>query len=353
MTRRASASTAANAAVPDEQPPSTAVDNDSRSRYQRIHDQLKSAIALGRLQAGLVLLEGPVARVFGTSRVPVRKAFEMLHAGGLLHTFEGRGYVVAYPDGTVPEPLRLPLSEASLGFDEPPPPLDIPTNGERIYDQLEAVISLGIVFGHFKIDESDAAQTFGVSRGIVREVLSRLRDRGLVEKSAYSHWLCGPLTARAVSQYYELRILLEPAALLASAPRLSRQILENARHDIDAASACPDAVSATTLHRIEMTLHGDFFAQAPNRKLVATIEHAHMPLIVNHAFYDAFRLHPDRDTLIEHRAVIDLLLAGEIALAAQALTEHLKAGQKRTLQRLKVMAVLPEPTLPGYMQRLS
>ncbi|MEA3124891.1 MAG: hypothetical protein QOD67_1910, partial [Caballeronia sp.] len=93
--------------APASLPPSlaeTAVDADTRLRYRLIHDQLKKAIALGRVSPGLVLVEGPVAEIFGTSRVPVRKAFEMLHAGGLLHTFDGRGYLVAHPDGSVAEP---------------------------------------------------------------------------------------------------------------------------------------------------------------------------------------------------------------------------------------------------------
>ena len=52
-----------------------AVDADTRLRYRLIHDHLKKAIALGRVAPGLVLVEAPVARIFGTSRVPVRKAF--------------------------------------------------------------------------------------------------------------------------------------------------------------------------------------------------------------------------------------------------------------------------------------
>src|ERR1700712_57025 len=134
----------------------TLVDTDTRLRYRLIHDQLKSAIALGRIVPGLVLVEGPVAQIFGTSRVPVRKAFEMLHAGGLLHTFDGRGYLVAHPDGSVAEPLRAPLSEATLGLDEAPVALALPSNSERIYHALEAAVSIGIAFGHFRIDESVA-----------------------------------------------------------------------------------------------------------------------------------------------------------------------------------------------------
>jgi DNA-binding GntR family transcriptional regulator len=353
MTRRVSALSLKASSAGAPRIPEVQIEADSRLRYRVIHDRLKSAIALGNIAPGLVLLEGPVARLFGTSRVPVRKAFEMLHAGGLLHTFEGRGYLVARPDGGMPEPLRAPLSEETLGFDRPPEPLAIPSNSERIYDSLEAAISLAIVFGHFRIDESDAAEAFGVSRGTVREVLNRLRDRGLVEKSAYSHWLCGPLTARAVSQDYELRVLLEPAALLASAPSLSGELLQGALSEIERAIDDPDSVDAGTLHRLETTLHDTFLSRAPNSKLLAAIGHAHMPLIVNHAFYDAFQLHPEAGTLVEHRAVIEHLLRADVAAASEALASHLRNGQVRTRQRLKVLAVLPDPDLPGYMQRIA
>ncbi|WP_250537231.1 GntR family transcriptional regulator [Caballeronia sp. AZ10_KS36] len=329
------------------------VETDSRLRYRVIYDRLRAAIELGRVKPGLVLLEGPVARIFGTSRVPVRKAFEMLHAGGLLHTFEGRGYLVAGANGGVPEPVRAPLSEEALGFDSRPEPLDIPSNSERIYDSMEAAISLGIVFGHFRIDESDAAATFGVSRGTVREALNRLRDRGLVEKSAYSHWLCGPLTARAVREDYELRVLLEPAALRMSAPLLPTEEVKAALADIERAIGNPDSIDAAVLYELEKTLHDKFLSYAPNRKLLAAVSHAHMPLIVNHAFYDAFRLHPEMGTLLEHRAVLEHLVAGDVRAASRALEEHLRRGEKRTRQRLKVLAVLPEPDLPGYLQRIA
>lgn len=328
------------------------IDFDTRLRYRLIHDQLKSAIALGRIAPGLVLLEGPVARIFGTSRVPVRKAFEMLHAGGLLHTFEGRGYLVAGPDGSLPEPLRAPLSEAALGFEQAHAPLELPSNSERIYHALEEAVSIAIAFGHYRIDESLAAETFGVSRSAVREALSRLRDFGLVEKSAYSHWLAGPLTARAVAQDYELRALLEPAALRASHAKLSREKIEDACAEIERAIRDPDSIDADGLQRLETTLHVDLLQHASNKKLLGTIDHALMPLTVNHAFFNAFNLHPEQATLVEHRAVLLALMDGDIDAAADALLMHLHAAQKRTLQRLKVLAVLPEPDLPAYMQRI-
>jgi DNA-binding GntR family transcriptional regulator len=78
-----------------------------------------------------------------------------------------------------------------------------------------------------------------------------------------------------------------------------------------------------------------------------------MPLTVNHAFHNAFNLHPDLATLTEHRAVLRHLLDGNVDAATEALGAHLHVAQKRTLKRLKVLAVLPEPDLPKYMQRIA
>ncbi|MGH8408264.1 MAG: GntR family transcriptional regulator, partial [Pseudomonas sp.] len=46
----------------------------SASRYAMIHQVLRDAITHGTARHGLVLLEAPLAELFGTSRVPVRKA---------------------------------------------------------------------------------------------------------------------------------------------------------------------------------------------------------------------------------------------------------------------------------------
>jgi DNA-binding GntR family transcriptional regulator len=74
---------------------------------------------------------------------------------------------------------------------------------------------------------------------------------------------------------------------------------------------------------------------------------------VNHAFHNAFNLHPDVATLTEHRAVLRHLLDNDVDAATAALSAHLYAAQERTLKRLKVLAVLPEPDLPKYMQRIA
>ena len=54
------------------------------TRYAEIEDAIKNAIKNELLPAGIVVTEDPVARLFGTSRTPVRVAFNKLEERGFL-----------------------------------------------------------------------------------------------------------------------------------------------------------------------------------------------------------------------------------------------------------------------------
>lgn len=315
-------------------------------RYDVIRNRLRQAILDGRVAAGLVLLEGPVAKVFGTSRVPVRKAFEMLHDEDLLRKFPGRGYLVA-PPGVEPSPQRLPIDEAALGLDVPDATIYIPSESERIYGQLEQAISTCVVFGHFRIDETRATEHFRVNRAAVREALGRLVDRGLVEKNVYSSWRAGPLTARAISQDFELRLLLAPEALRLSGPKLDPAALAGLRRELAA-----EALDMESLLAVERKIHVDCLAHHQNVKLHRFLKLCELPLIVNQLFCRMFRQPVNPVVVAEYARIVGNLCDGRFDQAAEALADHLRAASKRAPPQLKALAVLPEPPLPDYVVRI-
>jgi DNA-binding GntR family transcriptional regulator len=316
-------------------------------RYEVIRNRLREAIADKRIVPGLVLLEGPVADVFGTSRVPVRKAFHLLHEEGLLQTFPGRGYMVA-PRGQQVEPQRLAIDEASLGQDARGATIYIPSESERIHGEFEQSISAAIVFGHFRIDEARAMAYFNVNRVALREVLSRLVDRGLVEKSAYAAWRAGPLTARAVAQDFELLLLLAPAALLESGPKLDEQFVRGLREALRG-----EDIGTEALLRVESQVHGECLSRHSNTRMLGILRQCQMPLIVNRTFLRMFPQSTSPLLREEYRAIVGALCEHRFAQAGEALAAHLQAARKRTQQQLKVLAVLPEPRFPDYLVRVA
>lgn len=334
--------------APDEEtgPGDSGDSGERRLRYELIRQRLRQAIVEQRVEPGLVLLEGPVAKVFGTSRIPVRKAFELLHAEGLLCTFDGRGYLVARP-GQAVQPQRLPLDAQALGLEAGQAAIHIPSESERIHDELEQSISIAMIFGRFQIDESAAMEHFNVNRVALREVLSRLVDRGLVEKSTYAAWRVAALTARAVNQDFELLALLAPAALRESGPHLDRDMLAGLRHSLHG----PATPHAQELARLEQHLHGAFLARHPNGKLVGMLEQCQMPWLIHSTFGRMFPHSPNPPLHENCRQVIDALWMGEYEQAAQALQGYLAQARKRAQLQLKVLAVLPETQLPAYLVR--
>ena len=336
----------------NEVPAQRAGDRVTQPRYETIRQALRASILRGTALPGLVLIERPIAELFGTSRAPVRKAMDLLSREGLIRRFNGRGFLVS-PEGVELQPRRLPLNQQTLGLEPTQVLIDHHWTSERIFNDLLSAVSTCVVFGHFKLVEHAAAEYYGVSRAAVREALIRLRDRGLIERNPYSHWLAGPLTARSVAEDYELRVTLEPIALRQSAPFLERPHLLGMLAAIDAFLDQGDPADPTQINLIEQSLHTHCLAPLKNRRMAAMIRLSQAPLGLHRIFFSTLRRKAERPMLIEHRLVIESLVQGFFGAAAAALEDHLQKAAGRALQRLKVLSVLPEPELPAYLVRIT
>lgn len=322
------------------------------SRYEAIRNTLREAILDGQAIPGLVLVEGPLAELFGTSRVPVRQALNLLHEEGLIRRFDGRGFLID-PEASINAPLRVPLTRKLLGLEPQDDLIDYRPLGERIYDQLAETIIRFMVFGHYGIDEQRAAEELNVSRNVVREALMRLRDKGLVEKEPYSQWLAGPLTAQAVKQDYELRMLLEPDALRQGVEHVPRSDLEAMLSRVVKAQEAGRRVQRADIEQLEQDLHVTCIAGVSNTRMAAVIRQCQIPMNVGRVLHEALHTSNDEAMLVEHRLIFEALLYGTVESASSCLRDHISKARERTLQRLKVLSVLPEPDAPNYLERLA
>ena len=319
-------------------------------RYVAIEQSLKAAIESGQLADGTILTEGPIADLFGTSRTPVRTALTHLEAGGLITRFDGRGFLVARNNHS-PAPNRIALTRAMLGLSQTPSPEPQLASAERLVRVFQETLALALPFGQFRINEQAAADHFGVSRNVIRELLSRFQDRGLVRKDARSHWIVGPLTARDLQQFFAIRSKLEPLALVDSAPNIPRAELVTMRERLEAVTHGGAALDAETLEQLETDMHVHLLAHSPNSYLLRMIRQTQSALVVNRVFASYVGTHPFDLALREHAIVMDYLIRDAHGAAAMALEEHLKLSAERTRQRLMAISVFPEPELPAYLQK--
>jgi DNA-binding GntR family transcriptional regulator len=92
-----------------------------------------------------------------------------------------------------------------------------------LHHRLRNLILEGVYPPGARLSERELAQTFGVSRTPLREVLRMLQREGLVETGRYQRARVAPLDPRALDMLYAGRIQLESLGLALTIPLLQEE----------------------------------------------------------------------------------------------------------------------------------
>lgn len=314
--------------------------------YALVRDALAEQIGSARIPPGSMLHVTDVAHAFGISRAPAAMALDRLAADHLVEKLPRRGYRVRgrrrHADPAVPTIHVPPAVAESLARRR---------WSERVYPQIEREVAASLFYGRFRIVEMHLAEHLGVSRTVAHEIASRLQEAGLVERARNGRWYAGPLTAEDVRAHYEVRWLMEPAALVQSAARIDRRRLVAMRSRLDRARSglSPDRFAAE-LHAIERALHVDLVLDCDNAVMRRILYRSQLPLIASHFTFELYG--PDSaipPMLDEHAAILDSLIEGDVEGAGANLATHLHAALDSTLDRLSRIGSLPRRRLPPFL----
>jgi GntR family transcriptional repressor for pyruvate dehydrogenase complex len=193
--------------------------------------------------------------------------------------------------------------------------------------------------------EVDLANEFAVSRGVARETIRAMEERGLVAvkhgKGATingpEHWdifdadvlaavLDTDRSADVLGEYLECRRFLEVEAAGVAAERATKEDVKRiarAYERLEEAAARP-ASQATEelLHETDIEFHQAVIAATRNRPLASLVERIHSALFLAR-FPLARPQYRQERSLPEHRRILDAVAAGEPAEARRAMHDHL------------------------------
>ncbi len=145
-------------------------------------------------------------------------------------------------------------------------------SGSHAHEVLRrAIVRLELVPGT-EISEQQLAARFDLSKANVRSALARLRAERLVLAEPRRGHVVAPLTLRDVSDVYELRLLLEPAAAAAAAGRLDAATLAGLRTPLAATVDVGDAASIDRFLDSNRAVHVTVARAAGNGRLAAIVE---------------------------------------------------------------------------------
>lgn len=312
------------------------------SLQDRTYLQLREMIAAGQIRPGERLLEAEVVRAFGISRSPARQALERLSQDGVVEALAGRGY-------------RVPGGEGSDNAVLDPVDMSAPRQWERMYEEVEQELFVRALFGSVRLNELRLAEHFGVSRTVTRDLLARMHGVGLVAKDHAGHWIAEKMTPDRIRHLYELRRLLEPAALRQAATRVPVTVLKDMRARI-LASRAEKPISSTRFDEAETDLHITLLSYCANPEIMRALKRTHLLFGPTRHLFDPFLGIPIRlivAALDEHLHIVDLLLAGEAERAAEALETHLGDAVERWLRRFEITAKGKPIAFPSYLQPMA
>ncbi|MDR3399866.1 MAG: GntR family transcriptional regulator [Pandoraea sp.] len=316
--------------------------------YARVAGILREAIVEGTLEPGTVLLEEPLSQLLGATRTPIRQALLQLEQDGVVSRFEGRGYLAGAQGVAV---RRVPLTPGMLGLDGETSPIRKVPRWELIYNEVERELIHLSVFGRYRVNEVELARHYGVSRVVAHDVMLRIESLGLVEKDERQRWVVSPLDDARIVHLYELRWLLEPAALESAAANIPQDALREISARLR--TAMRDYTSATreTLDALEHDLHVRLLSYSPNSDLLKSLQRTHGVLMLSkHVLGFTAPMPPRKDTfLAEHRDILKAIQDEDVPLAATRLREHLQASCEKVLERAKHVRAHYAQQLPSYV----
>ena len=223
---------------------------------------------------------------------------------------------------------------------------------ETLYPQVEVEVAGATGYGTWQITSAALALHYGVSRTSSQEILSRLEQVGLVRQAANGRWIAPRLTPADLHDQYEMRLILEPIALLQAAlseDTIARALTRIARLRQAGASDDPSDITA-----VEHELHVDIVLACPNGRMRDTVRRSQLPLIATHAGFDRYRQWSEMARVLDdHEAILHPLADGEREVAARALQDHLRHGEATTLEYLLAEPVPPAGVIPAYLRRMD
>ena len=214
-----------------------------------------------------------------------------------------------------------------------------------IYDAIyEAVMGRRLLPGT-RLTEASLCEIFGVSRAAVRMALLRLSHDRIVTLTPNRGAAVARPTVRETREVFELRRLLEAAAMEPAAERALPRELDALRDLVREEHAAFERGDLRQWTRLSQEFHVRLLATAKN----AVLDEAARDLVARSMLMTALYMPPGQASCAshEHEALIEALAAGEGKRAARLMGAHLRACEAR----LHLDA--PEETAPDLAAALG
>lgn len=210
-----------------------------------------------------------------------------------------------------------------------PAPLGRVPASARLYDELRRRIVALELPPDSTLDRSEIAGSFGVSQSPVREAILRLEQEGLVVSYPQSRTVVTRIDVSRIHEEHFLRRSCECEVVRQLALTANAGVVVKAQGLLRMQAALVDDVKQADLFKqLDEAFHEALFAGADQASLHAHVT-SHCGHLARVRTLDLPRRDKMRAVLDGHQAVVDAIVAGDPAAAAETMRTHLSGTMSR------------------------
>ncbi len=195
---------------------------------------------------------------------------------------------------------------------------------ETVTEEIRTGIKEGRYVPGQRLVEADLSKSLSVSRGPIREAIRRLASEGIIEIEHNRGAMIRKLTRHDVISLYQVREVMEGLSAKLTAERIDisdhRKRLEKYLVELEEMKQSDDFSSFADHNE---SFHSELVDISENEELSKLIGQLQISL-----FHLQFRLIIDRkvvqQSIKDHRAILDAVLAGDGASAERTMRRHIR-----------------------------
>ena len=199
---------------------------------------------------------------------------------------------------------------------------------QPLVETIEEEIVTRRLMPGMRLDETELAHRFAVSRTPIREALIQLSSAGLVELRPRRGAIVAQVSAQQLMEMFDVMAELEAhcGRLAARRSTAEEQRLLLAAHE-DCTSAA-DGLDPDRYFYLNERFHQTLYGMSHNRFLEEQVRHLQRRLRPYRRLQLRVRQRVAH-SFEEHRAIVEAILSGDEALAAERLRSHIRIQEER------------------------
>jgi DNA-binding GntR family transcriptional regulator len=202
------------------------------------------------------------------------------------------------------------------------------SRSEHVYKELKIAILYGFpgfVPGSM-LNENKIAEYFNVSKTPVRESLNRLRNENLVDVIPYKGYLVSNPSINELIDQFQLRIILETAAVELVTKNISDTQLEDLRY-LTTKSSFIDEDFKLGFRKINLEFHTQLAVASGNKPLADVIKQV-LEQMQRALFHNVSESEIEKHNQ-EHRELLDAIEKKNVELATKLIKQQIEFSKNR------------------------